>query len=73
MSLTGKAIEFANRSKNQKDIWEVLEEEYAPTEEDDRYELEVESKGCMMENTNGNSTDWFNRLDEIHTKLSNIE
>ena len=30
MSLTGKAFKFLNRSKNTKDIWEALEEEFAP-------------------------------------------
>ena len=44
MSLTGKVFKFLNQSKNPKDIWEALEEEFAPTEEDNRYELEEEFK-----------------------------
>ena len=44
MSLPGKAFKFLNQSKNSKDIWEALEEEFTPTEGDDRYELEEELK-----------------------------
>ena len=73
MSLISKAFKFLSRSKNLKDIWEALEEEYAPTEEDDRYKLEEKFKRCTMEDTYGNPTDWFNRQDEIKTKLSNID
>ena len=44
MSLTGKGFKFLNRLKNPKEIWEALEEEFAPAEEDNRYELEEEFK-----------------------------
>ena len=44
MYLTGKAFKFSNRSKNCKDIWETLEEEYAPREANNRDELEEEFK-----------------------------
>ena len=71
MSLTGNAFKSLNGSKNPKDIWEALEEEYTPMEEDDRYELGEAFKRCMMEY--GNPTNWFNRLDEINTKSSNID
>ena len=30
MSLTGKAFKFLNRSKELKNIWDVLDEEFAP-------------------------------------------
>ena len=50
-----------------------MEEEFAPTEEDDRYELEEELKRYTMEDDYSNPTDWFNCLDEINTKLSNID
>ena len=73
MSLTSKSFKLLNRLNNPKDIWEALEEEYVPTEEYDRYELEEEFKRCMMEDTYGNPTNWFKRLDEINTKLSNID
>ena len=42
-------------------------------EEDDRYEREEEFKQCTMEDDYSNPTDWFNRIDEINTKLSNID
>ena len=73
MSLTGKAFKFLNCLKNPKNILEALEEEYASMEEDDRCELEEEFKRFMMEDTYGNPTNWFNRLYEINTKLSNID
>ena len=73
MSLTGKAFKFLNRSKNPKEIWLAFEEESTPTEEDDGYDLEEKLKQCLMENNYSNPTDWFNRIDEINTKLSNID
>ena len=73
MSLTGKAFKFLNRSKEPKDIWDALEEEFAPTEEEDRYELEEEFKQCKMLDQYDNPTDWFNQLDEINTRIGNIE
>ena len=48
MPLTDWKFKFLNQSKHTKDIWEALEEELAPTEEDDRYELEEEFKRCPM-------------------------
>ena len=44
MSLTGKAFRFVNQTKTACEIWEALKDEYAPTEEEDRYELEQEFK-----------------------------
>ncbi len=73
MSLTGKAFRFVNQTKSAKEIWEALKDEYAPTEEEDRYELEQEFKQCTMESNTSNPTDWFNMLDEINARFSNIE
>ena len=73
MSLTGKAFKFLNRSKEPKEIWDALEEEFAPTEEEDRYELEEEFKQCKMTDQYDNPTDWFNQLDEINTRIGSIE
>lgn len=73
MSLTGKAFRFVNQTKTACEIWEALKDEYAPTEEEDRYELEQEFKQCMMESNNSNPTDWFNMLDQINARFSNIE
>ena len=72
ISQINKAFKFLYRLKNPKDIWEPLEEEFVPTKEDDRYELEQEFKRCTMEDDYSKPTDWFNRIDEINTKLSNI-
>ena len=44
MSLTGKEFKFINRSKEPKEIWDALEEEFAPMDEEDQYELEEELK-----------------------------
>ena len=71
MSLTGKAFEFLNRSREPKDIWDALEEDFVPTEDEDCYELEEEFKQCKM--INRNPTDWFNQLEEINTRIGNIE
>ena len=73
MSLIGLAFKFLNWSKNPKDIWEALEEDFVPTEEYNRYELKEEFQQCTMEDDYSNPTDWFNHLDEINTKLSNID
>ena len=43
-SLTGKAFKFLNRSREPKDVYDALEEEFAPTEDEDRYEVEEEFK-----------------------------
>ena len=59
--------------KNPKDIWEALEEEFAPTEEDDRYTEEDDIKQWMIEENYSNPTDWFNCIDEVNTKISNID
>ena len=56
MSLTSKAFKFLNQSKNSKDIWEALEEEFAPTEEDNRYKLEEEFKQYAMKDDYSNPT-----------------
>ena len=69
MSLAGKAFKFLIRSKNPKDIWEALVEEFAPTEEDDRYELEEKFKRCTMVDDYSNPTDWFDRIDEIKLQI----
>ena len=61
MSLTGKAFKLLNRSREPKDAWDALEEEFAPTEDENRYELEEEFKQCKMVNQYGNPTDWFNQ------------
>ena len=73
MSLTGKAFRFINRSKKANEIWDALIDEFAPTEEEDRYELEQEFKQCLMEDPHANPTDWFNMLDEINARFSNID
>ena len=73
MLLSEKAFKLLNRSMNLKDIWKALEEQYASTEEDDWYELEKNFKRCIMKIFYGNPTDWFNQLDEINSKLSNID
>ena len=73
MLLTGKAFRFINQTKKANEIWEALKDEYAPTEEEDRYELEQEFKQCVMENNQSNPTDWFNMLDEINARFNNIE
>ena len=39
----------------------------------DRYKLEEEFKRCTMEDDYPNPADWFNRIDEINMKLSNID
>ena len=57
MSLTGKASRFINQAKKASEIWEALKDEYAPTEEEDHYELEQEFKQCLMENQYTNPTD----------------
>ena len=48
MSLTRKAFKFLNCSKEPKDVWDALEEEFAPMEEEDRDKLEEEFKQCKM-------------------------
>ena len=73
MSLTGKAFRFINQSRNADEIWNALIDEYAPTEAEDRYDLEEEFKQCFMEDPHGNPTDWFNMLDEINSRFCNIE
>ena len=73
MSLTGKAFRFINQAKKASDIWDALKDEYAPTEEEDRYELEQEFKQCVMENQYSNPMDWFNMMDEINARFSNID
>jgi len=73
MSLTGKAFRFISRSKKANEVWNALMDEYAPTEAEDRYELEEEFKKCVMDDAQGNPTDWFNKLDEINSRFSNIE
>ena len=73
MSLTGKAFSFISRSKEAYEVWNALMDEFAPTEAEDRYELEEEFKQCIMEDAHGNPTDWFNKLDEINSRFSNIE
>ena len=72
-SLTGKVFKFLNRSREPKDIQDALEEEFAPTEDEDRYELEEEFKQCKMVDQYGNFRVQFNQLDEINTKIGNIE
>ena len=73
MSLTGKAFRFITRSKKANEVWAALIDEFAPTEAEDRYELEEEFKQCLMSDQHGNPTDWFNQLDEINSRFSNIE
>ena len=74
ISLTGEEFKCLNRStKSPKEIWEALEEEFVPTEEDNMYELEEKFKYCTMEDNYSNLIYWFNRLDEINMKLSNID
>ena len=48
-------------------------EEFEPTVEDDRYVLQEEFNQCTIEDDYSNVTDWFNCLDEINMKLSNID
>ena len=73
MSLTGKAFKFLNRLREQKDVWDALEEEFAPMEDEDRYELEEEFKKCKMVDQYCNLTDWFTQLHEINIKIGNIK
>ena len=73
MSLTGKVFQFLNRSREPKNVWDILEEEFAPTEDEERYKLEEEFKQCKMVDQYGNPTYWFNQLDKINTKIGNIE
>ena len=73
MLLAGKAFRFISHSKKANEIWEALNDKYAPIEEEDRYELEQEFKQCTMEDPHGNPTDWFNILGEINARFSNID
>ena len=43
MLLTWKAFKFLNRSIEPKDRWDALEEKFAPTEDEDCYELRISS------------------------------
>ena len=51
----------------------LLESTPPPTEAEVRYELEEEFKQYIVEDVHGNPIDWFNKLDKINSKLSNIE
>ena len=62
-----------NSSREPKDVWDALEEEFAPTDDEDCYELEEEFKQCKMFDQYGNPTDYFNQLDKINTRIGNIE
>ena len=73
MSLTGKSFRCINQSRNADEVWNALINEYAPTEAEDRYDLEEEFKQCFMEDPHGNPTDWFNMLDEMNFRFSNTE
>ena len=73
ISFTGKGFKFLNRSREPKDIWDALEEEFAPTEEKDCHELEEEFKQCKMVDQFGNSADWFNQFNETNKRIDNIE
>ena len=61
-----------NSSREPKDVWDALEEEFAPTDDEDCYELEEEFKQCKMFDQYGNPTDYFNQLDKINTRIGNI-
>ena len=73
MSLTGKALKFLNWSKERKDVWDSLEEEFVPMEEEDRYELEEEIKQCKMIDQYNTPTDWFNQLNDINTRIETLK
>ena len=73
MSLTGKVFKLLNRSREPKDVWDAFGEEFASTEEDDRYKLEEEFKQCKIVDQYGYPMDWLNQLDEIKTRIGNIE
>ena len=73
MSLTGKAFNVLNRLREPKDVWDALEEDFAPMEDEDRYKLEEEFKQCEIVDQYGNPTDRFDQLDEINTRIGNIE
>ena len=72
MSLIGKTFKLLNRSREVKDVWDALEEEFASTEDVDCYELEEEFKQCEMVDQYGNPADWLNQLDKINTRIGNI-
>ena len=62
-----------NCLREPKDVWDTLEEDFAPTEDEDCYELEEEFKQGKMVDQYGNPTDWFIQLEEINAKMGNIE
>ena len=73
MALFRKAFKFLNRLKEPKVVWDTLEEEFAPMEEEDCYKLEEKIKQCKMSDQYDNPTDWFNQLDEINTRIGIID
>ena len=58
---------------NLKDVWDILEKKFDLMEEEDCYKLEEEFKQCKMIDQFGDSTDWFNQLDDGNTRKENIE
>ena len=65
MSLSGEAFSFVENSDNAGEVWAELVEEYAPTDDNQIFDLQEEFLKCTLASDDENPVMWFKRLEYL--------
>ena len=73
MSLSGDAFSFVENAENSGEVWSELEEEYAPTDDHQIFDLQEEFLKCHLSSDDENPVMWFKRLEYLNSRLRAID
>ena len=73
MSLSGEAFSFVENSDNAGEVWNELTEEYAPTDDNQIFDLQEEFLKCHLISEDENPVMWFKRLEYVNSRLRAID
>ena len=73
MSLSGEAFSFVENADNSGDVWTELMEEYAPSDDNQIFDLQEEFLKCNLVSDDENPMFWFKRLEYFNSRLRAID
>ena len=69
MSLSGDAFSFVENADNSGEVWTKLVDEYAPSDDNQIFDLQEEFLKCNLVSDEENPMMWFKRLEYINSRL----
>ena len=73
MSLSGDAFSFVENADNSGEVWMELVDEYAPSDDNQIFDLQEEFLKCNLVSDEVNPMMWFKRLEYINSRLRAID